>query len=268
VISGVRGRILENGELRAWNLIYGISASDAAFLICGINPARIDIGEHEQAQARVFEKAIRHAVTRADFLAWKLCDDKFAEEMPDTSDIWEMEPDFEKYLPSFEIRNSVAEVLKNPDNVPVLLGTDPWYSATVYAGDFKSWLNRNQVRSAYEFQDHQAIVVTKLDHKASVEAERERNGLPPLDEELRFAEAEQAVSTVLTPDRPLGTRERNTLLCIIAALCKDLGYEHTKHAKTAGLILSTATGMGLSLGETTIENKLKEIANALECRMK
>jgi hypothetical protein len=259
---------MEKGELRAWNLIHAISAYEAALLIGGVDPARTDIGEMEKAQARVFEKAIHEAVTRADFLAWQLCDDKFAEEMPVTSDIWEMEPDYEKYLPTFEIRNSVAEVLKNPDDVPVLLGIDPWYSATVYAGDFKAWLTRNGVRSSYEFQDHQAIVVTKLDHSAVINAERERNGLPPFDEELRFAKAEQSVATLLTPDRPLGTRERNTMLCIIAALCKDLGYDHTKHAKTAGLILSTAAGMGLSIGETTIENKLKEIANALESRMK
>lgn len=60
-------------------------------------------------------------------------------------------------------------------------------------------------------------------------------------------------------DRPLSSRERDTLLTIIAVLCKDLGYEYTKHAKTAGLIRNTAAGMGLSIGETTIEGHLKRL---------
>ena len=69
-------------------------------------------------------------------------------------------------------------------------------------------------------------------------------------------------------ERPLSTRERNTLLTIIAALCKDAGHDFTKHAKTAGLIESTASKMGLSIGDTTIEGHLKKIPDALESRMK
>lgn len=69
-------------------------------------------------------------------------------------------------------------------------------------------------------------------------------------------------------DKPLKTKERNTLLCIIAALCKEVNFDYTKHSKTAGLILSTAAQMGVSLGETTIEGHLKKIPDALEGRMK
>ena len=69
-------------------------------------------------------------------------------------------------------------------------------------------------------------------------------------------------------DKPLGTTERNTLLTIIAALCKEAKLDHTKHAKTAGLIQSTAAGMGVSIGETTIEGHLKKIPDALTTRMK
>lgn len=69
-------------------------------------------------------------------------------------------------------------------------------------------------------------------------------------------------------EKPPGTIERNTLLTIIAALCKDAGYDHTKHAKTAGLIQSTADKMGVAIGETTIEGHLKKIPDALATRMK
>jgi hypothetical protein len=69
-------------------------------------------------------------------------------------------------------------------------------------------------------------------------------------------------------ERPLGTRERDTLLTIIAVLCQDAGYDYTKAAKTAGMIQGTATGMGVSIGETTIEGHLKKIPDALATRMK
>ena len=70
------------------------------------------------------------------------------------------------------------------------------------------------------------------------------------------------------PNETLGQRERNTLLIIIAALCKDAGYDYIKHAKTAGLIQSTAEKMGVSIGETTIEGYLKKIPDALGSRAK
>lgn len=69
-------------------------------------------------------------------------------------------------------------------------------------------------------------------------------------------------------DRPLNTRERDTLLTIIAVLCKEVNFNYKTHAKTAGLIQSTAATMGISIGETTIEGHLKKIPNALATRIK
>ena len=69
-------------------------------------------------------------------------------------------------------------------------------------------------------------------------------------------------------DKPLATRERETLLTIIAALCKEAKIAYDKPAKAAGLIQSTAATMGISIGETTIEGHLKRIPDALATRMK
>lgn len=69
-------------------------------------------------------------------------------------------------------------------------------------------------------------------------------------------------------EKPLGTRERNTLLIIIAALCKATGHDYTRAAKTAGIIHGAAMSMGVSVGETTIEHHLKSIPGALEARTK
>ena len=86
---------------------------------------------------------------------------------------------------------------------------------------------------------------------------------------LRFeAERTHGANPATSTEKPIGTTERNTLLTIIAALCKEAKLDHTKHAKTAGLIQSTAASMGLSIGETTIEGHLKKIPDALATRMK
>jgi hypothetical protein len=69
-----------------------------------------------------------------------------------------------------------------------------------------------------------------------------------------------------SPATSLGNRERDTLLSIIAALCKEAKLDYAKPAKTAGLIQSTAAQMGIQIGETTIENHLKKIPNALASR--
>ena len=67
-------------------------------------------------------------------------------------------------------------------------------------------------------------------------------------------------------EKPVGTKERNTLLAIIGVLCKEARIDHTKHSKAAGLIESTASKMGVSIAETTIENHLKNVADALRSR--
>ena len=69
-------------------------------------------------------------------------------------------------------------------------------------------------------------------------------------------------------EKPQSHRERDTLLIIIAALCKEAKIPYEKHAKAAGLIESTAALMGIPISETAIENHLKKIPEALAARMK
>ena len=80
-------------------------------------------------------------------------------------------------------------------------------------------------------------------------------------------EFEKSQDGVLDPaEKPLTNRERDTLLTIIAVLCKEGKLDYTKAAKTSGLIQSMAASMGVSIGDTTIENHLKRIPDALATR--
>lgn len=111
---------------------------------------------------------------------------------------------------------------------------------------------------------------TTLEEKLVLEREVQdlRRRIKALENDNNIG-AQQVEGGIVRPeDKPLETRERNVLLCIIASLCKDMKYDYTKHSKIAGLIQSSAARMGISIGETTIEGHLRKIPNALETRMK
>lgn len=75
-------------------------------------------------------------------------------------------------------------------------------------------------------------------------------------------------ATTIPAEKPLGNKERTTLLCIIGLLCKEAGHDYARAAKAAANIQSSAAQMGISLGESTIEGHLKKVADALATRMK
>ena len=74
--------------------------------------------------------------------------------------------------------------------------------------------------------------------------------------------------TLETINNPLGNKERETLLVIIAALAKEAGVDITKTSKAGEIIASMTQQLGASIGATTIETHLKKIPQALENRTK
>ena len=67
-------------------------------------------------------------------------------------------------------------------------------------------------------------------------------------------------------DRPLGLRERTTLLTIIAALANLADIEFTKPSKAALTIESETIRMGARVAARTIEDHLNRIRDALESK--
>jgi hypothetical protein len=68
------------------------------------------------------------------------------------------------------------------------------------------------------------------------------------------------------PERPIGQRERDTLLVIIAALARLAKINVAKPSAAAAAIEGEAALMGIRIGLTTIEGKLRLIHDALERR--
>jgi len=266
-------------DLHHWDLIRTLSLEEAALLISGMDPAGYDENTKEFSRAIVYERAIAEAVQRANDYAWQharkldkllLNSKKNSEEIAELRsihDIWEMSGFFEDYLPTLEIRNSVSAVNADPVSVPILLAVDPWYTATVYGNDFNNWLSLSGIDSSYVFKDNQSIIVTDKESNWDSEQNKierlakEANPIP-LESANRFAEEIDAHKI------PLSTRERNTLLSIVAALCKEAKIDYSRPAKAAALVKDLTVGMSLSIGESTIESHLKRIPDALEARMK
>lgn len=70
------------------------------------------------------------------------------------------------------------------------------------------------------------------------------------------------------PAKPLATRERYTLLTIIAALCKEAKIDIRTPSKAGDLIQSLTDSMAAPVAKRTIEEHLKKIPDALASRMR
>ena len=77
----------------------------------------------------------------------------------------------------------------------------------------------------------------------------------PIASELQ----EHVASEDIEVEKPVRTRERNTLLLIIAALAKDNGVDLTKPSAAALPIQSLVEQMGETIGLRTIEDHIKRI---------
>ena len=68
-------------------------------------------------------------------------------------------------------------------------------------------------------------------------------------------------------DRPLTTRQRRTLLTVIAAMCKYEGLDPQRRG-VAQRIMEMTDDLGAHIDDGTIAKMLSEIPDALETRMK
>ncbi|QIL78590.1 hypothetical protein G7047_00635 [Diaphorobacter sp. HDW4A] len=268
-----------HGFLKHWELIQQFDLLDAAMLMAGIEPSTKNKQSELNGRVEVYERAIAEAIQRANEYAWHharqidmlMLDSKINEDalnsLRGVSEIWEISGQYDQFLPTLEIRQSVVRVNEDPENVPILLPIDPWYTATVYGNDFNEWIQRIGIESEFFFKHTQAILVTTRSdnwdsEQSRLEAEKRSEAAIPLESANAFAEK------IGISDMPLSTRERNTLLSIIAVLSKEAKIDYSRPAKAASLIKDLTIQLGLNVGESTIEGHLKRIPDALEARMK
>ncbi len=86
-------------------------------------------------------------------------------------------------------------------------------------------------------------------------------------QKLRKALSSHSADKQMVADRPLTTRQRRTLLTVIAALCKEAGIDYQERG-TAKRISIAVSELGAAVGEDTIRGYLSAIPDAVESRSK
>jgi hypothetical protein len=76
------------------------------------------------------------------------------------------------------------------------------------------------------------------------------------------------IESVDMQEKPLGTRERNTLLVIIAALAKEAKIDLSKPSKAGEAIAHLTEILGAPVDHATIEQKINLINEAVQARTK
>jgi hypothetical protein len=84
---------------------------------------------------------------------------------------------------------------------------------------------------------------------------------------LRGVYYEEPMTDHSLADRPMMTRERNTLLIIIAALCKKVDID-LKDRKSVSTIVRLVENVSVSMSDDTIREVLKKIPDAVGARVK
>ena len=222
-------------NLSHWIYAKDFTAHEAAYLILGVDPSTDTDGRSARHIKERLQDAYAGELEYLEFLIF------LAPSLPDGLD--EMLPRLGKHerLQSVAMESLLNQYETEGDEVSINAwlerGRNNFFEQRFSRVELARWIHDNQLVSMYPFA-----------HDASLQSQ-EKGEKPPMQ-------------------KPLSNRERDILLTIIAALCKEAKLDHTKHAKTAGMIQSTAAGMGVSIGESTIEGHLKKIPNALAGRMK
>jgi len=125
-------------------------------------------------------------------------------------------------------------------------------------------------------EDVLALINSRLDPLETVLSPREwrallpRLDLPELDWMSQITQesvhSSSSLEETLTKDRPLGTMERDTLLVIIAALCRECDINPMDRGASVRIREMTET-LGCRVDDDTIRGKLKLIPEALESRL-
>jgi hypothetical protein len=124
------------------------------------------------------------------------------------------------------------------------------------------------VQSPYpDDKDREYIFIDPIDEEHLVDIKMTGIRGDDLKSLLAFVEGKNK-RTIPKEEKPMSTKERGTLLTIIAALAKEAKIDISKPSKAAGSIETLTDQLGAPVAKRTIEEHLKRIPDALERRAK
>lgn len=137
-------------DLSHWDAVTFFSRDQIAYLLAGIDPNGGPFSTAVENKVKLYRELVGSAIDNALRHAWEHL--RGLTEPPDV-----VAPDIFEYdswgdeLPSYEIRCSVADVLRDPENVPILLAIDPWYSEKFQRDDVHAWATWKGLTKGYRF---------------------------------------------------------------------------------------------------------------------
>ena len=137
-------------DLSHWDAVTFFDRDQIAQLLAGVDPNGGAYSKASENKVKLYRELVSVAIANALKHAWEHV--RGLTEPPDViaPDIYEFDP-WEDELPSYEIRCSVAEVLSDPVNVPILLPTDSWYTEKFHRGDVHFWATSRGFNKGYRF---------------------------------------------------------------------------------------------------------------------
>jgi hypothetical protein len=236
-----------------WNMAADFSINEVACLASGIEPVENSANPRVLAITRLLLNAYMSCRVSCSEVLQQNLQDRLAGQEQSYPGF--MADAFEEpgELPSIDLRHSFGEALQQPDSKRLIPAKDD--SMRFARGDLEIFFRECHFQPDVPFYNQMPKFLSPAGEPGTATDEKQGEiVLAPVEKKSAPAD--------------LATRERNTYLCIMAALCKEAKLDYKKPAKTAGLICDMASRMGISLGESTIEGYLKKIPDALESRMK
>ena len=239
-------------DLSHWDFAESFAAHEAAHLILGVNPSPPYLRSETKKMAVVLCRLSRDYTTAGGVLLRALL---APEPCPEIA--------LQPCLRSEEMEAAFIAARRTAqewDKELAEIDFDEWLAGagnrfthqTFSRAELARWLKVIGLKSKYQFE--------RQEPEASQPTQQEGQDSGTDNSALQAA--------AMPVEKALGTRERDTLLAIIAALCHEAKIDYKKPAKAANLIVSAAASMGVSIGETTIEGHLKKIPDALRTRVK
>lgn len=137
-------------DLSHWDVVTFFSRDQIAQLLAGVDPNGGPYSKLAENKVKLYRDVVDIAINTALYHAWEHV--RGLIEPPDIiePDIFEFDP-WDDELPSYEIRCSVADVLRDPANVPILQRSDPWYTEKFQRYDVHVWTIRKGLTKGYRF---------------------------------------------------------------------------------------------------------------------
>lgn len=137
-------------DLSHWDAVTFFSRDQIVYLLAGVDPNDGRYPSAIESKVKLYRELVGNAIDNALLHAWEHVIKLTEPPAVFAPDIFSYDP-WEDELPSYEIRCSVANVLRDPANVPILLLSDPWYSEKFQRDDVHAWVTSKGLNKGYRF---------------------------------------------------------------------------------------------------------------------